>query len=90
MTGVQLRRLGGPVFAAVSVVLAGLACPGPDAEPPQSTTDRIAAIASTQACDSARAARIALESGDTPVEVVARSTGFGTVETMRRAFHRRC
>ena len=35
------------------------------------------------------AARIALETGDTPVEVVARSTGFGTVETMRRAFHRR-
>jgi transcriptional regulator GlxA family with amidase domain len=35
------------------------------------------------------AARIALESGDAPVEVVARSTGFGTVETMRRAFHRR-
>jgi transcriptional regulator GlxA family with amidase domain len=35
------------------------------------------------------AARIALESGDTPVEAVARNTGFGTVETMRRAFHRR-
>jgi transcriptional regulator GlxA family with amidase domain len=35
------------------------------------------------------AARIALESGDTPVETVARNTGFGTVETMRRAFHRR-
>jgi transcriptional regulator GlxA family with amidase domain len=35
------------------------------------------------------AARIALESGATPVEVVARRTGFGTVETMRRAFHRR-
>jgi transcriptional regulator GlxA family with amidase domain len=35
------------------------------------------------------AARIALESGPTPVEVVARRAGFGTVETMRRAFHRR-
>jgi transcriptional regulator GlxA family with amidase domain len=35
------------------------------------------------------AARIALESSDTPVEVVARASGFGTVETMRRAFHRR-
>ena len=35
------------------------------------------------------AARIALESADTPVEVVARGNGFGTVETMRRAFHRR-
>ena len=35
------------------------------------------------------AARIALESSDTPVEVVARGNGFGTVETMRRAFHRR-
>ena len=35
------------------------------------------------------AARIALESADTPVEVVARDNGFGTVETMRRAFHRR-
>ena len=35
------------------------------------------------------AARIALESGDTPVEAVARNNGFGTVETMRRAFHRR-
>ena len=35
------------------------------------------------------AARIALESGDTPVEAVARGNGFGTVETMRRAFHRR-
>jgi transcriptional regulator GlxA family with amidase domain len=35
------------------------------------------------------AARIALESGGTPVEAVAGQTGFGTVETMRRAFHRR-
>ena len=35
------------------------------------------------------AARIALESGDAPVEAVARNSGFGTVETMRRAFHRR-
>jgi transcriptional regulator GlxA family with amidase domain len=35
------------------------------------------------------AARIALESSTTPVELVARQTGFGTVETMRRAFHRR-
>ena len=34
-------------------------------------------------------ARIALESGDAPVETVARAAGFGTVETMRRAFHRR-
>jgi transcriptional regulator GlxA family with amidase domain len=35
------------------------------------------------------AARIALESGDAPVEAVASGNGFGTVETMRRAFHRR-
>ncbi len=35
------------------------------------------------------AARIALESGDAPVETVALANGFGTVETMRRAFHRR-
>jgi transcriptional regulator GlxA family with amidase domain len=35
------------------------------------------------------AARIALESAGTPVDVVARRAGFGTVETMRRAFHRR-
>jgi transcriptional regulator GlxA family with amidase domain len=35
------------------------------------------------------AARIALESGDAHVDAVAQSTGFGTVETMRRAFHRR-
>jgi transcriptional regulator GlxA family with amidase domain len=35
------------------------------------------------------AARIALESTGTPVEVVALQAGFGTVETMRRAFHRR-
>jgi transcriptional regulator GlxA family with amidase domain len=34
-------------------------------------------------------ARIALESADTPVEVIARNAGFGTVETMRRAFRRR-
>jgi transcriptional regulator GlxA family with amidase domain len=34
-------------------------------------------------------ARIALESGDQPVETVARQAGFGTVETMRRAFRRR-
>jgi transcriptional regulator GlxA family with amidase domain len=34
-------------------------------------------------------ARIALESGDLPVEDVARQAGFGTVETMRRAFRRR-
>ena len=34
-------------------------------------------------------ARMALESGDVPVEGVARLAGFGTVETMRRAFRRR-
>ena len=34
-------------------------------------------------------ARIALDSGDLPVETIARETGFGTVETMRRAFRRR-
>jgi transcriptional regulator GlxA family with amidase domain len=34
-------------------------------------------------------ARIALESSDAPVETVASECGFGTVETMRRAFHRR-
>jgi transcriptional regulator GlxA family with amidase domain len=35
------------------------------------------------------AARMALESTGTTIEVVARQAGFGTVETMRRAFHRR-
>jgi transcriptional regulator GlxA family with amidase domain len=35
------------------------------------------------------AARIALETTAAPVEAVARDAGFGTVETMRRAFHRR-
>jgi transcriptional regulator GlxA family with amidase domain len=34
-------------------------------------------------------ARIALDSGDLPVETIARLAGFGTVETMRRAFRRR-
>jgi transcriptional regulator GlxA family with amidase domain len=34
-------------------------------------------------------ARIALESGDLPVESIASQAGFGTVETMRRAFRRR-
>ena len=34
-------------------------------------------------------ARSELESGDTPVEAVAAMCGFGTVETMRRAFQRR-
>jgi transcriptional regulator GlxA family with amidase domain len=34
-------------------------------------------------------ARIALESGDLPVESIAVRAGFGTVETMRRAFRRR-
>jgi transcriptional regulator GlxA family with amidase domain len=34
-------------------------------------------------------ARIFLDSGDLPVETIARQTGFGTVETMRRAFRRR-
>jgi transcriptional regulator GlxA family with amidase domain len=34
-------------------------------------------------------ARIFLDSGDLPVESIARQTGFGTVETMRRAFRRR-
>src|SRR5215210_513697 len=34
-------------------------------------------------------ARIALETGELPVESVARQVGFGTVETMRRAFRRR-
>jgi len=33
-------------------------------------------------------ARIALETSDLPVEEVARQAGFGTVETMRRAFRR--
>jgi transcriptional regulator GlxA family with amidase domain len=34
-------------------------------------------------------ARIALETGDLPVATIAAQTGFGTVETMRRAFRRR-
>jgi transcriptional regulator GlxA family with amidase domain len=34
-------------------------------------------------------ARMALETTATPVQTVARQAGFGTVETMRRAFHRR-
>ena len=34
------------------------------------------------------AARRALAGGDDPVEVVARRCGFGTAETLRRAFHR--
>jgi transcriptional regulator GlxA family with amidase domain len=33
-------------------------------------------------------ARIALETGDVPVEAIAQQAGFGTVETMRRAFRR--
>ena len=33
-------------------------------------------------------ARIALETGDLPVVTIARQAGFGTVETMRRAFRR--
>jgi transcriptional regulator GlxA family with amidase domain len=33
-------------------------------------------------------ARIALETGDLPVETIAAQAGFGTVETMRRAFRR--
>ena len=33
-------------------------------------------------------ARIALETGDLPVEAIARQVGFGTVETLRRAFRR--
>ena len=34
-------------------------------------------------------ARMALEAGTQPVETIARQVGFGTVETMRRAFRRR-
>ena len=34
-------------------------------------------------------ARSELEAGDTPIEAVAAMCGFGTVETLRRAFHRR-
>jgi transcriptional regulator GlxA family with amidase domain len=34
-------------------------------------------------------ARRALVAGDASVETVAIRSGFGTVETMRRAFHRR-
>lgn len=34
-------------------------------------------------------ARIALETGNEQVELVASRTGFGTVESMRRAFRRR-
>jgi transcriptional regulator GlxA family with amidase domain len=34
-------------------------------------------------------ARLALEGGTAPIEVVARRCGFGTVETLRRAFARR-
>jgi transcriptional regulator GlxA family with amidase domain len=34
-------------------------------------------------------ARISLETGDLPVEAIALQAGFGTVETMRRAFRRR-
>jgi transcriptional regulator GlxA family with amidase domain len=40
-------------------------------------------------CARVESARMALEAGDEPVEQVARRAGFGTVETMRRAFHRR-
>jgi transcriptional regulator GlxA family with amidase domain len=35
------------------------------------------------------AARVALDGSREPIESVARRCGFGTVETMRRAFHRR-
>jgi transcriptional regulator GlxA family with amidase domain len=35
------------------------------------------------------AARVALDGTQEPVESIARRCGFGTVETMRRAFHRR-
>ena len=34
-------------------------------------------------------ARLALESGREPIEAIARRCGFGTVETLRRAFARR-
>ena len=34
------------------------------------------------------AAQRALTDGDEPVEVIARRCGFGTAETLRRAFHR--
>ena len=34
-------------------------------------------------------ARLALESGGEPIDAVARRCGFGTVETLRRAFARR-
>ena len=34
-------------------------------------------------------ARIALEGSDAQIDQIARHCGFGTVETMRRAFHRR-
>ncbi len=34
-------------------------------------------------------ARMGLETSALPVEAVARQSGFGTVETMRRAFRRR-
>ena len=34
------------------------------------------------------AARRALTEGDDPVETIARRCGFGTAETLRRAFHR--
>ena len=32
---------------------------------------------------------MALEDSDAGVEIVARTCGFGSVETLRRAFHRR-
>jgi transcriptional regulator GlxA family with amidase domain len=35
------------------------------------------------------AARIALDGTQEPIDAVARRCGFGTIETMRRAFHRR-
>jgi transcriptional regulator GlxA family with amidase domain len=35
------------------------------------------------------AARVALDGTQAPIDAVARRCGFGTVETMRRAFHRR-
>jgi transcriptional regulator GlxA family with amidase domain len=40
-------------------------------------------------CARVESARMALEAGDAPVESVAVRAGFGTVETMRRAFNRR-
>ena len=83
--GVSVMAAAGGLSAADAAVAAARSA---SSRPRRSSAARSSAAAYVELAR-VENARIALDSGDLPVEAVARRAGFGTVETMRRAFRRR-